>query len=65
MDWQGELVIIVSDYSTETGLRVRISCDTTDTTIQIPADQWQQFLQQVKAGDFDNIAKQPRIPFIY
>lgn len=58
-------MIIVSDYSTETGLRVRITCDTTDTTIQIPGDEWHLFLQQAKAGDFDGMAHEPKIPFIY
>jgi len=58
-------MIIVSDYSTETGLRVRVTCDTTDTTIQIPADEWEQFLDDARTGKFNGLAKEPKIPFIY
>lgn len=59
------MTVIVSDYSTETGLRVRITCDTTDTTIQIPAAEWEKWVEQIKAGVFDGIAKVPKVPFIY
>jgi hypothetical protein len=58
-------MIIVSDYSTETGLRVRIACDDTDTTIHMPADQFHKLVADAKAGKFDELAKEPRIPFIY
>jgi hypothetical protein len=58
-------MIRVSDYSTETGLRVRITCDTTDTTIQMPADEWEQLATEIKAGVHNGIAKEPKIPFIY
>jgi hypothetical protein len=58
-------MIHVSDYSTETGLRVRITCDTTGTTIQIPADEWEQFLDDARMGKFNGLAKEPIIPFIY
>jgi hypothetical protein len=56
-------VITVSDYSTEQGLRVRITCDTTGTTIQIPADEWEQFLDDAQTGKFNGLAKQPKVPF--
>lgn len=55
----------VDDYSTDTGLRVRISCDTTGTTIQIPADEWRKFLIDVKEGQFEGLALKPKKPFIY
>lgn len=58
-------MVRVSDYSTETGLRVRIECDTTGTTIQIPADEWKQFLLLVKNGSYDRLADEPIIPFKY
>ena len=58
-------MILVSDYSTETGLRVRITCDTTGTTIQIPADEWKQLLIEIKAGRYDGLAEEPIIPFKY
>lgn len=57
--------IYVDDYSTETGLRVRISSGVTGTTIHIPADEWQEFLANAKAGAFDNLAHEPNVPFIY
>lgn len=55
----------VNDYSTETGLRVRITSGATGTTIHIPADEWQEFLADAKAGAFDRLAHEPIIPFIY
>lgn len=55
----------VDDYSTETGLRVRIASDATGTTIHIPADEWQEFLADAKAGAFDDLAHEPKKPFIY
>jgi hypothetical protein len=58
-------MILVSDYSTETGLRVRITCDTTATTIPMPAEEWELFAAQVKAGAYAGSAKEPKIPFIY
>jgi hypothetical protein len=58
-------VITVDDYSTETGLRVRMACDTTGTAIQIPADEWPSFLEEVKAGRYDELGQKPNIPFIH
>jgi len=59
-------MILVSDYSTETGLRVRVTCDTTGTTIQMPADEFhEEFVADAKAGKFDGLAREPKIPFIY
>lgn len=58
-------MIRVEDYSTDTGLRVRISCDTTGTVVQMPADVWHQFVADVKLGQFDDLALEPRIPFKY
>jgi len=55
----------VSDYSTETGLRVRIDCDTTGTTIQMSADEWEQFLDDAQTGKFNGLAKEPKIPFVH
>ena len=55
----------VDDYSTETGNRVRISCDTTGTTVQIPVDDWRTFLFDAKRGAFDDLAHEPKKPFIY
>ena len=59
------MTVRVDNYSTETGLRVRITCDTTGTTIQMPADEWKLFEAQVKAGAYNDVAKEPNIPFIY
>ena len=55
----------VDDYSTETGLRVRMTCDTTSTAIQIPADEWWPLVADIKAGVHDEVAKEPNTPFIY
>lgn len=59
------MTVRVDDYSTDTGLRVRITCDTTGTTVQMPAEQWHQFRADVKLGQFDDLALEPRIPFKY
>lgn len=59
------MTVRVSDYSTETGLRVRIDCDDTGTCVQMPADQFHQLVADAKAGKFDGLAKEPKIPFIY
>lgn len=59
------MTVSVSDYSTETGLRVRMTCDTTNTTIQIPADEWKRLIQEIKDGKHDGLAEKPNIPFIY
>ena len=58
-------MIGADDYSTETGLRVRLSSDVTGTTMQATAAEWELFVEQVKAGRYDNIAKKPNVPFIY
>lgn len=55
----------VDDYSTETGLRVRISSTSTGTTVQLTAEEWQQLMKEIKAGEHDELALQPRVPFIY
>ena len=59
------MTVRVDDYSTETGLRVRITCDTTGTTVQIPAEEWREFLADAKANAFDALAHEPKKPFIY
>jgi hypothetical protein len=56
-------MIRVSDYSTETGLRVRLECDSTSTVMQAPADDWHELVRDIKAGRYDGIATQPNIPF--
>lgn len=55
----------VDDYSTETGLRVRISSTSTGTTVQLTAEEWQQLMEEIKAGEHDELALQPRVPFMY
>lgn len=57
--------VTVTDYSTETGLRVRVECDTTGTTVNIPADEWHEFLADAKRGAFDDMAQQPRVPYVH
>ena len=59
------MTVRVDDYSTETGLRVRVTCDTTGTAVQIPADEWRELLADAKAGAFDDLAHEPKKPFIY
>lgn len=54
----------VDDYSTETGLRVRISSTTTGTTVQLTVDEWHQLVKEIKAGEYDELAMQPRVPFL-
>lgn len=55
----------VDDYSTETGLRVRIASTSTGTVVQLTADEWQQLMEEIKAGEHDELALQPRVPFLY
>lgn len=59
------MTVRVDDYSTETGLRVRISCDTTGTAVQMPADEFHKFLMQCTTGVFDAVATKPHIPFVH
>ena len=58
-------MIEVSDYSTETGVRVRVHCTTTGTTIQIPADEWERFLDDAQTGKFNDLAKKPKVAFVH
>lgn len=53
----------VDDYSTETGLRVRLTCPT--GALQLPADMWHEFLDRCKAGEFDGLAQEPKIPYLH
>lgn len=53
----------VDDYSTETGLRVRLTCDT--GALQLPADVFLDFVARCKAGEFDGLAAEPKIPFVH
>lgn len=55
--------IRVDDYSTETGLRVRLTCAT--GALQIPADLFHEFVARCKAGEFDGLAKEAKIPFVH
>lgn len=59
------MTVRVDDYSTETGLRVRISCDTTGTAVQMPADEFHKFLMQCTTGVFDAIATEPHEAFVH
>lgn len=53
----------VDDYSTETGLRVRLTCET--GALQLPADVFHDFVARCKAGEFDKLATEPKIPFVH
>lgn len=53
----------VDDYSTETGLRVRITYDT--GALQLPADVFHDFVARCKAGEFDGLAEAPKIPYVH
>jgi hypothetical protein len=59
------MAVHVDDYSTEMGLRVRITCDTTGTCVQMPAEEFHQFLMQCRTGAFDDLALEPEIPFVH
>jgi hypothetical protein len=59
------ITIRVDDYSTNTGLRVRISSETTGTTGQFTGEEWEALVAKIKSGDLDGIAKEPWEPFIY
>ena len=57
--------LTIDDYSTETGLRVRITSHTTGTTVQLPVEEWEQLVVDIKAGRYDDIANTPKIPFVH
>lgn len=57
--------IVVEDYSTETGLRVRITSPATGTTVQLTGDEWDQLVEGIKADRYVEFAKEPRVPFVY
>lgn len=57
--------MILSDYSTQTGLRVRITSAATGTTVQLTGEEWDLLVEQVKAGNLDGLAEEPKIPFVF
>jgi hypothetical protein len=55
----------VDDYSTMTGLRVRIGSEATGTKVQLTGEEWESLVAKIKEGVFDDMAKRPWEPFIY
>lgn len=55
----------VMDYSTETGLRVRVFVPSSGLTIQMTGEEWHQLTARIKSGELDEVATKPNIPFIY
>lgn len=58
-------MINIDDYSTETGLRVRISSAATGTTVQLTGDEWNQLVSDIKAGNHDGLAAEPKVPYVF
>lgn len=58
-------MIQVDDYSTPTGLRVRMYSEATGIAIQMPADEFHDLIARAKAGDFDGLGVEPHEPFIH
>lgn len=58
-------MIIIDDYSTETGLRVRISSTTTGSVVHLVEDEWLRLKAHIEAGDCDHLAKEPKVPFVH
>lgn len=58
-------MIEVMDYSTATGLRVRIFAPSSGLTIQMSGEEWHELTARVKSGELDEVATKPHEPFIY
>jgi len=58
-------MIQVDDYSTETGLRVRLYSEACGIAFQMTAEEWHDLVARIKAGDLDGLALEPKRPFIY
>lgn len=56
---------LISDASTETGLRVKIYSPATGTAVQLVGEEWEELKRQIQAGEHDDLAKEPRIPFVH
>lgn len=57
--------VIVDDYSTETGRRVRVSSTDTGTTAHLTGSEWDQLVAGMSSGLYLQYATEPKVPFAY
>lgn len=57
--------IRVDDYSTETGLRVRVASTDTGTAVQLTTEEWRELVAGMSNGLYLEFAQEPKVPFTH